>query len=223
MGNRAVIRGLNQNLGVYVHWNGGYDSVYAFTQYCKLQGYRSPETDDYGIARLAQVIGNFFGGTHSVGIWNMSGDEILTPEKVDEYWLDNGVYELENWEIVKHWNSDLISLDEEYHDGYDLTKTLLDIDSKMPKNDRLTEDFIKADVVNISDLKIGDEVFVDTINGWELHKVAGFGTDMVINGSNRLGVPYVDLYRNDGDYTRNPNNYLNNTCETTIRRKRKEI
>lgn len=153
----------------------------------------------------------------------MSGDEILTPEKVDEYWLDNGVYELENWEIVKHWNSDLISLDEEYHDGYDLTKTLLDIDSKMPKNDRLTEDFIKADVVNISDLKIGDEVFVDTINGWELHKVAGFGTDMVINGSNRLGVPYVDLYRNDGDYTRNPNNYLNNTCETTIRRKRKEI
>lgn len=60
MGNRAIIKGKNQALGVYVHWNGGYDSVNAFCTYCKLKGYRSPETDTYGIARLAQVIGNFF-------------------------------------------------------------------------------------------------------------------------------------------------------------------
>lgn len=56
MGNRAIIKGKNQALGVYVHWNGGYDSVNAFCTYCKLKGYRSPETDSYGIARLAQVI-----------------------------------------------------------------------------------------------------------------------------------------------------------------------
>lgn len=69
MGNRAIIKGVGTNIGVYVHWNGGYDSVLAFTQYCKLKGYRSPESDPaYGTARLAQVIGNFFGGSCSVGI-----------------------------------------------------------------------------------------------------------------------------------------------------------
>ena len=52
MGNRAIIKGKGQNLGVYVHWNGGIDSVTAFLEYCKLKGYRSPDTDTYGVARL---------------------------------------------------------------------------------------------------------------------------------------------------------------------------
>ena len=29
MGNRAIIKGVGTNIGVYVHWNGGYDSVLA--------------------------------------------------------------------------------------------------------------------------------------------------------------------------------------------------
>lgn len=37
MGNRAIIKGKNQALGVYVHWNGGYDLVNAFCIYCKLK------------------------------------------------------------------------------------------------------------------------------------------------------------------------------------------
>lgn len=103
MGNRAIIKGVGTNIGVYVHWNGGYDSVLAFTQYCKLKGFRSPESDPaYGTARLAQVIGNYFGGGLSVGIENMSGTTVMTPELVQEFYLDNGVYEIENWEIVKH-------------------------------------------------------------------------------------------------------------------------
>ena len=32
MGNRAIIKGFGTNIGVYVHWNGGYDSVLAFTR-----------------------------------------------------------------------------------------------------------------------------------------------------------------------------------------------
>ena len=58
MGNRAIIKGVGTNIGVYVHWNGGYDSVLAFTQYCKLKGYRSLESAPaYGTARLAQTFG----------------------------------------------------------------------------------------------------------------------------------------------------------------------
>ena len=59
MGNRAIIKGHGNSLGIYLHWNGGRDSVEAFLAYCKLKGYRSD--DSYSWARLAQVIGNYFG------------------------------------------------------------------------------------------------------------------------------------------------------------------
>jgi hypothetical protein len=72
MGNRAVITTKenfeNNGIGIYLHWNGGYDSVSAFLKYCELKGYRTPDKDCYGWARLCQVIGNFFGGSTSIGI-----------------------------------------------------------------------------------------------------------------------------------------------------------
>ena len=58
MGNRAVITTISAEpkdstaIGCYIHWNGGRDSVEAFLTYCKLKGYRPPETDCYGWARL---------------------------------------------------------------------------------------------------------------------------------------------------------------------------
>lgn len=94
MGNTGIIKGKGTNLGLYLHWNGGYDSVLAFTQYCKLKGYRSPENDCYGLARLCQVVTNFFGGGLSVGILNMTGAEHVTKEIAIDYGGDNGIYEL---------------------------------------------------------------------------------------------------------------------------------
>ena len=52
MGNRAVITTRenfnNDGVGVYLHWNGGRDSVQAFLTYCKMKGYREPTSDNYG-------------------------------------------------------------------------------------------------------------------------------------------------------------------------------
>lgn len=66
MGNRAVITTREDwkcgGVGIYLHWNGGRDSVNAFLKYCELKGYRPPEKDCYGWASLAKVISNFFGG-----------------------------------------------------------------------------------------------------------------------------------------------------------------
>jgi hypothetical protein len=66
MGNRAVITTKenyeNNGIGIYLHWNGGRDSVNAFLAYCKLKRYRSPNEDNYGFARLCQVIGDFLEG-----------------------------------------------------------------------------------------------------------------------------------------------------------------
>lgn len=166
MGNRAIIKGVGTNIGVYVHWNGGYDSVLAFTQYCKLKGYRSPESDPaYGTARLAQIIGNFFGGSCSVGIENMSGTTVMTPELVQEFYLDNGVYEIENWEIAKHWNPDVIAPEDECHEGYDLTEMLYEIDECQPEQEQLGTEFITAELVDPKTLNLYDEVFIQDFTG----------------------------------------------------------
>ncbi len=92
MGNRAVITTEEKRIGVYLHWNGGRDSVEGFLAYCKKVGHRSPEQDCYGWARLCQVIGNFFGGTTSIGI--------DTLDKLDCDNGDNGLYIIKNWEII---------------------------------------------------------------------------------------------------------------------------
>ena len=84
MGNRAAIRTTESNFGIYLHWNGGVESVLAFLEAAKQLGVRDPVQDDsYCMARLTQIIGNFFGGTTSIGI----GANVY---KMD--YSDNGVY-----------------------------------------------------------------------------------------------------------------------------------
>ena len=90
MGNRAVITTRERKVGLYLHWNGGRDSVEPLLRYCELQGYRPPSDDDYGWARLAQVVGNFFGGSTSVGIGAYTTDARMDPG-------DNGIYVIEGW------------------------------------------------------------------------------------------------------------------------------
>ena len=95
MGNRAVITSVKKDLGVYVHWNGGPDSIGAFLDYCSLRGFRPPESDTYGYARLCQVLGNYFGADGlSVGIDIYTTDEQMDPG-------DNGIYVIEGWAIVE--------------------------------------------------------------------------------------------------------------------------
>lgn len=96
MGNRAVITTRenfeNNGIGIYVHWNGGIESIETFLTYCKIIGARKPENDDYGWATLSRVIGNFFGGTTSIGI--------NTVNHLDTDNGDNGTYIIENWQII---------------------------------------------------------------------------------------------------------------------------
>ena len=132
MGNRAVITTKenfdNNGVGIYVHWNGGRESVEAFLKYCELKRFRSPETDDYGWARLAQVIANYFGGDGlSIGV-NMV-------DKLDCDNGDNGTYFIEDWKIVGHEYFDWAEQQE-----YPLKGMLEDIDSRQPDHMRLSEE-----------------------------------------------------------------------------------
>ena len=96
MGNRAVIsnREAWRDVAIYVHWNGGRPSIEAFLKYARHKKIRD---DDYGLARLVQIICNYFGGTLSVGVGNI--DRLDTDG-------DHGVYEISNWEIVGRRNHD---------------------------------------------------------------------------------------------------------------------
>lgn len=129
MGNRAVIATKNKDLAVYLHWNGGRDSVNAFLTYCKMREFRCPEKDCYGWARLCQIIANFFGGELSIGI--------DTFENLDSDFNDNGTYIIENWEIV-----DRLHFPYEEQMEYDLLDLLEEIDNAQPKKDRLGIDKI---------------------------------------------------------------------------------
>ena len=136
MGNRAVITLKNHkpdDLGVYLHWCGCRDTVEAFLLYCELKGYRSPDTDCFGFARLCQTIGNYFNNGLSVGV-----DRCC---RLDCNNGDNGVYEIEDWKIVgrKFASSDHLS-------GYDFLKFMRDINSAQPKQIQLTDDELVAAV-----------------------------------------------------------------------------
>lgn len=100
MGNRAVITWKedpsihdDKSLGIYVHWNGDLDNVTAFLEYCKRSGFREPDYDDYGYARLVQVICNYLSDRDGLSVG------INTLDKLDLKG-DNGTYICKGWDIV---------------------------------------------------------------------------------------------------------------------------
>ena len=196
MGNRAVIKTESGRFGIYLHWNGGRDSVEAFLTYCKMRGFRAPEQDGYGWARLAQVIGNFFGGGTSIGICETGGDD-------DGKWCDNGAYIIRDWEIVGRENFDGPEQDE-----YDLFDMMISIDEAQPEKERIGE-YLKAVEVPAGDLKIGDTVvFMDWNGTVQTGEIVGIGSG-IVNGQDMTGVPYMGIYGSDScPVEKNSNNYI---------------
>lgn len=86
MGDRAVIEFEKgpTNTGIYLHWNGGIESVKAFLDATRTLTASLGPDPEYRPARLIQVIGNFLGGSLSLGI----GD----PSRMDTDNGDNGTY-----------------------------------------------------------------------------------------------------------------------------------
>lgn len=219
MGNRAVITTrkalengdvANSNeLGVYLHWNGGRDSVEPFLEYCKLKGYRTPDTDSYGWARLCQVIGNSFGGGLSIGI-----DKCCNLDCNNH---DNGVYIIEGWDIVdrKYFNGF-------EQDEYDSNEILMVINSSQPVSEQLPNEYFDAEIVSTDDLEIGDVIYVKEFDG-QVKEVSVVG--LVQEQTDKFfikHIPVVKLYDHidkNGvhDWFWNPNNYIRNE---EVRRKK---
>lgn len=138
MGNRAVITTRenfdNNGIGIYVHWQGGLNSIKAFLKYCEMRGFRAPDEDNYGWARLTQVIANFMGGDGlSVGI------DTLDHLDCDNW--DNGTYIIKGWKIVGHEYS------EPCKDKYKIQDLLLAIDEAQPIEQQIGKNNICREVM----------------------------------------------------------------------------
>lgn len=197
MGNRAVITTKDKQMGVYLHWNGGRDSVEAFLDYCDLQGFRSPDCDTYGWARLCQVIGNFLGGGLSVGIGLY--DQLDTDNG------DNGVYIIKGWRIVgREFNRHA------EQSSYDHADMLHDIDDSQPEHMRLGA-YIDAVEVPRGELAEGDEVWVETVReGFKPFRVCGFARLPWERENGELH-PFIEMYNVEEGREAvllNPNNFI---------------
>ncbi len=95
MGNRAVVTVEGSKVGVYLHWNGGAESINAFLKAAKDLEIRDPVDDPtYFYARFTQMIANWFGDTTSIGVGDL--------ETLDTDNGDNGVYVIgADFKIVK--------------------------------------------------------------------------------------------------------------------------
>ena len=110
--------------GVYLHWNGGYDSVKPFCMACRKLGFRGPAGDSYGIACFVQLARNFFGlDGLSVGVNNIGRLDC------DNY--DNGVFVVDDeWEIIgREFEHGEQTRDDEYYDKF--CKYLVDLSKAM--------------------------------------------------------------------------------------------
>lgn len=143
MGNRAVITTEDKKMGIYLHWDGDITSVTAFLTWCKLRGIRAPENDNYGWARLCQVIANYIEGAYydearkvgcggtfsglSVGVDRYENIEGLAD------W-DNGTYIIKDWEIInREWAGDDEECDKDY-----FYRTLCRINERQPEGMRMS-------------------------------------------------------------------------------------
>lgn len=210
MGNRAVITDKERSIALYLHWNGGRDSVESFVEYCRLKRYREPGRDSgYAFARLSQVVGNFFKGTLSVGVMPYTDDESMA-RMAD----DNGVYVLDGWEIVDRvypWEDFL------EQDRYSRSDMLRAIDKRQPPAEQLG-DFLDAVYALPSELSVGDRVWVydefrcyegEFAAGYKLCTVLGFGNGCIY-GQDVTGIPYVNPREDDPGFTSDPSKSISN-------------
>lgn len=135
MGNRAVITWDNI-CGIYLHWNGGRDSIEAFLGFCAVRKFRDP------FAGMCTVINNYFAEPGSPELMSIYTGPYGTLD-LDNY--DNGVYVCKDYEIVgrrfRPRNDDGNYYDEQQE--YDLEEMMISINNKQPEALKVTEETIK--------------------------------------------------------------------------------
>jgi hypothetical protein len=135
MGNRAIIafkepkakRNDKQIPCIYLHWNGGRDSVESFLEAARRLDVRSTD-QNYSMARLTQIISNYIGGTLSIGCSTV-GDWALD-------FLDNGVYWVDNLEIYDRTDTYEGYEEQKNHNQETMVQEILEINEPIFGSDK---------------------------------------------------------------------------------------
>lgn len=184
MGNRCVITTEHKEIGLYLHWNGGRDSVEGFLEFCKRKGYPSPERDSYGWAQLTTVITNTLGTNVDVNLYDY----------LDTDNHDNGVYIIKNWKIIgREFNKHA----EQRH--YALGKFMEYINEKQPKHMQLNkEDIPDTKITQESIKKIESRSILSGGEGskyWEqICRAKVIGKDVEITTWDEDDDPVIETY-----------------------------
>jgi len=111
MGNRATITTApfsEDSACIYVHWNGGRESIEAFCAAAKELGYHSPGSDGtYALARLTGLICTFFGLERDTSVALGTVRDMISAGD------DNGCFVLGgDWEIVERRDCEGVIIDD---------------------------------------------------------------------------------------------------------------
>lgn len=206
MGNQAIIVGENSNIGLYLHWNGGMDTVKPLLDYCALiapQGGLGERFHNSGLTIITTVMSNFFGNDGgNVDVVSVSGNKSDIP-------YDNGIYVVDGWEIVERRRKNGQTTEQ---DSYDYKEVMRTLDSRQPERNQIPE-LVESELTYPEDIKIGDKIVTRKVwqkendpHALEVHKVIRFGEDRYINGYNVHGKPFTDKYGEDNinSYTIEP-------------------
>lgn len=134
MGNRGIIAVKNGDYAVYLHWNGGRDSVEAFIKYAELAKLYTPMGGTiYELEQWSKFVTILDNWGASVYLQNISPNRKTNGTINKDYWgTDNGIYYINNWQIVgRAFNK------RPEQNVYSLPDFLRDIDEKQPKHKQL--------------------------------------------------------------------------------------
>ncbi len=132
MGNRAIITTKERGVGLYLHWNGGRDSIEAFLEYCRLKGYRSPGRERWSYEDLERVVRNFIGDRTTVKVI-----EYVSDREAARLACDNGVYVVDGWSITDRVLPNFGGRGFREQSEYGLDGMLAAIDKAQPEAERL--------------------------------------------------------------------------------------
>lgn len=207
MGNRALLVANEADIGLYLHWNGGRDSINAFLKYAEYAQLPPINENNDWLPPFITVLKNFFGNDgHVVYLESINQDDL------NNIHYDNGVYLLDGFEITERINPPHIE-----QDAHDLHDMLINIDKAQPPADQLGG-FLHGLETSVADLRVGDRVFLPHFSNFDgqlgryrTHTVLGFADN---DSNNPLahrerfkGKPYVDMFDKQ-DNALNPNSYI---------------
>ncbi len=204
MGNRAVITTPEKKFGLYLHWQGGRDSIEAFLEYAKLIGAESSGLEM--LVDLHRIIANFQPGTTV---------QIYPYDKCDTNNYDNGVYIVDNLEIV---GREFAPAREQME--YDRQEMMLAIDERQPKEWQIGV-YIQGKPIAAKDIRPGMIVtWIDWAGNVEVQKVVGRispnkANDYTRNGIDTRGLCYVNRWGSENP-AENCNNYIRDSMQPRV-------